>query len=131
MNIVITLNTKHIAAAAAVIGIVGLAACSQKAVSSAKFGTTLKAQKIELTDPNGNIRSEMTAAEDGFKMFCYDAKGKTVFTIVNRDQPDGKSTVSMNLLSKESNVVLTTINGGVVEIVSANGQKATIKPEAK
>lgn len=129
MNIVITINTKHLLVAALGIASIALITTgSNRAVSGAKFGTTLRAQKLELADPNGKIRSEMTASEDGFKMFCYDGNGKTAFTITTRDQVDGKNTVSMNLLSKESSVVLTTINGGAVEIVAADGQKSILKP---
>lgn len=132
MNIVITLNTKHLLLIA--LGVASIAlwtASSNKAVSAAKFGTTMRVQKLELADPNGSVRSEMTASEEGFKMFCYDGKGKTVFTISTRDLQDGKSSVSMNLLSKESSVVLTTINGGAVEIVAADGQKGILKPANK
>ncbi len=129
MNITITINSKHLLIAA--IGLASIAiltAGSHRAISGAKVGTTLRAQKLELVDPNGVTRSELTASEDGFRMFCYDGKGKTAFTITTRDQSDGKNIVSMNLLSKESSVVLTTIGGGAVEIVAADGQKSILKP---
>ncbi len=132
MNITITINAKHLLIAA--IGLASVAILttgSNRAVSGAKVGTTLRAQKLELVDPNGATRSELSASDDGFRMFCYDGKGKTAFTITARDLSDGKSTVSMNLLSKESSVVLTTIDGGAVEIVSANGQKSVLKPASK
>ena len=132
MNITITINTKQLVVAAISIASVALLVMgSHRAISGAKVGTTLRAQKLELVDPNGLVRSELTASDDGFRMFCYDGKGKTAFTITTRDQTDGKSTVSMNLLSKESSVVVTTMNGGAVEIVSANGEKSIVKPASK